>query len=108
MSLGRKPVPGGETKVSRTLERTVDSPVEMSCAITPIPSLLAEPSQPRAMRRFFWGGFDDIEVVIFVLSVVLVWVGMGVVARIVVVLFSSCLVAADDEVVDDGGGTGAS
>lgn len=50
VSFGRKPVPGGETKVCRMLERTEDWPVMGSCEIMPMPSLLALPSQPRAMR----------------------------------------------------------
>ena len=48
-------MPGGETKVWRMLERTVmrseGVPGVPSCRITPMPSLLADPSQPRAMRR---------------------------------------------------------
>lgn len=47
VSLGRKPVPGGETNVWRRLER-----IFVSVAVwrmTPMPSLLAEPSHPRAM-----------------------------------------------------------
>lgn len=34
----------------RMLARTMDLPVAGSCAIMPIPSLLALPSQPRDMR----------------------------------------------------------
>lgn len=45
-------MPGGETKVCRKLER-MDVPVG-ECLMTPIPSLLADPSQPKAM-------YDDLN-----------------------------------------------
>lgn len=53
MSLGRKPVPGGETNVSRRLERMVV--LVGVCWMTPMPSLLAEPSHPRATQDFLLG-----------------------------------------------------
>lgn len=79
MSLGRKPVPGGELYVWRMLERTralscwglslgaVRVAVAegkgkeasgMGCEMMPMPSLLAEPSQPRARRRRFLEGLS--------------------------------------------------
>jgi len=49
VSLGRKPSPGGETKVWRMLERMVAGPPDLEWRIKPTPSLLAEPSRPRAI-----------------------------------------------------------
>jgi len=72
VSLGRKPVPGGETKVCLRFDRICaggddafllccdesssecalscgDGGVEVGCRITPTPSLLAEPSSPIAI-----------------------------------------------------------
>lgn len=49
VSLGRKPVPGGEMNVCRRLERMV---AEVGVwRMRPMPSLLAEPSQPRAIQE---------------------------------------------------------
>ena len=58
VSLGRNPVPGGDTKVCRRLARIRDAPVAGSCSMMPIPSLFALPSQPSASSRFalFGGG----------------------------------------------------
>ena len=47
VSLGRKPSPGGETKVWRMLERGMAGPPVGGWRISPTPSLLAEPSRPR-------------------------------------------------------------
>ena len=55
MSLGRKPSPGGETKVWRMLERMVAGPLDLGWRIRPTPSLLAEPSRPRAIMLTFRG-----------------------------------------------------
>lgn len=48
VSFGRKPSPGGETKVWRMLER-ISAGLPGVCLISPTPSLLAEPSRPRAI-----------------------------------------------------------
>lgn len=49
VSLGRKPWPGGETKVWRMLERMRAGPGLDGWWMRPTPSLLAEPSRPIAI-----------------------------------------------------------
>ena len=92
VSLGKKPVPGGETKVCLKFERICtggeegffrdcvesssewalscgDGGAEVGCRMTPTPSLLAEPSRPIAMGMVkMWCGVVFLVVVVYLLS----------------------------------------
>lgn len=61
VSLGRKPAPGGAWYVCRRLARITGGFCGDGCEMMPIPSLLADPSSPRAIMML---GVTDVREVV--------------------------------------------